>query len=76
MLQNSSRLTFFTNMLLSLQTRPLTITFFHVNKRHRIPKGQSKMDNPGKLATQITQDEEKQNTICVSITIRKQTQIT
>ena len=34
------------------------------------------MDNPEKLATQITQDEEKQNTICVSITIRKQTQIT
>jgi hypothetical protein len=34
------------------------------------------MDNPEKLATQITQDEEKQNTIFVSITIRKQTQIT
>jgi len=51
---NSFRLTFFTNMLLSLQTRPLTITFFHVNKRYRIPKGQSKMDNPEKLATQVT----------------------
>ena len=37
------------------------------NKRQRIPKGQSKMDNPEKLATQITEDEEKQqkhNTIC------------
>ena len=76
MLQNSSRLTFFTNMLLSLQTRPLTITFFHVNTRYRIPKGQSKMDNPEKLATQVTQVEEKQNTIYVSITMRKQTQIT
>ena len=31
------------------------------NKRQRIPKGQSKMDNPEKLATQGTQDEEKQN---------------
>ena len=27
----------------------------------RIPKGQSKMDNPEKLATQATQDEEKNN---------------
>jgi hypothetical protein len=27
----------------------------------RIPKGQSKMDNPEKLATYGTQDEEKQN---------------
>ena len=32
-----------------------------VNKRQRIPKGQSKMDNPNKLATLATQDEEKQN---------------
>ena len=31
------------------------------NKRKRIPKGQSKMDNPGKLAKQGTQDKEKQN---------------
>ena len=30
-------------------------------KRQRIPKGQSKMDNPKKLATYGTQDEEKQN---------------
>ena len=32
-----------------------------------MPKGQSKMDNPEKLATQCTQDEEKKNhhTICV-----------
>ena len=30
-----------------------------VNKRQRIPKGQSKMDNPEKLATQGTQDEDK-----------------
>ena len=31
-----------------------------INKRQRIPKGQSKMDNPEKLATQGTQDEEIQ----------------
>ena len=31
------------------------------NKCQRIPKGQSKKDNPEKLATQGTQDEEKQN---------------
>ena len=37
------------------------------NKRQRIPKGKSKMDNLEKLATQSTQDEEKQkhNIICV-----------
>ena len=29
------------------------------NKRQRIQKGQSKMDNPEKLATQGTQDDEK-----------------
>ena len=28
------------------------------NKRQIIPKGQSKMDNPEKLTTQVTQDEE------------------
>ena len=31
------------------------------NIRQRIPKGQSKMDNPEKLAAQGTQDEDKQN---------------
>ena len=31
------------------------------NKSQRIPKWQSKMDNSEKLATQGTQDEEKQN---------------
>ena len=31
------------------------------NKRQRIQKGQSKMDNPEILATEGTQDEEKQN---------------
>ena len=39
------------------------------NKRQRIPKGQSKMDNLENLATHGTQDEEKtnqkHNTICV-----------
>ena len=51
-----------------------------VNKRQRIPKGQSKMDNPENLATQGTQDEDKQNKnttqYVLDITIRKQTQIT
>jgi hypothetical protein len=31
------------------------------NKRLRKPKGQSKMDNPEKLATKRTQEEEKQD---------------
>ena len=34
-----------------------------LNKRQRIPKRQSKMVNPEKLATQGTRDEEKHNTI-------------
>ena len=39
-----------------------------INKRQRIPKGQSKTENPEKLATQGTQDKtnlQKHNTICV-----------
>ena len=51
-----------------------------INKRQRIPKGQSNMDNPEKLATYGTQDEEKQNKhttqYVLNTTIRKQTQIT
>ena len=43
-------------------------------------EGPSKMDNPEKLATQCTQDDEKQNTnatqYVLDTTIRKQTQIT
>ena len=35
--------------------------YLFLNKRKRIPKGQSKMYNPEKLATQGAQDEEKQN---------------
>ena len=36
----------------------MELTSIHyLNKRQRIPKGQSKMDNPQKLATQCTQDE-------------------
>ena len=50
------------------------------NKRQRIPKGQLKMDNLVKLARQGAEDtrqtnKQKPNTICVDITIRKQTQI-
>ena len=52
----------------------------YVNKHQRIPKGQSKMDNPGKLATLCTQDEEKQSKNTTQYvwdtTICKQTQIT
>ena len=38
---------------------------FVLNKRCRTPKGQYRIDNPEKLATYGTQDEEKYNTICV-----------
>ena len=38
----------------------------NIIKCQRIPMGQSKKDNPERLATQGTQDKEKQkNTICV-----------
>ena len=50
------------------------------NKRQRIQKGQSKMDNQEKLATQGTQDEEKQNKnttqYVLDTTIRQQAYIT
>ena len=50
-----------------------------VNKCQRIPKGQSQMDNPGKMTTLGTQDEEKQNKnttqYVLNTTIRKKTQI-
>ena len=36
-------------------------SLYDMHKRYRIPKGQSKMNNTEKLATQGTQDEEKQN---------------
>ena len=53
---------------------------YNLNKRQRIPKGQSNMDNPEKLALWGTQDEEKQdkNTTqyLLDTTTRKQTQIT
>jgi hypothetical protein len=31
--------------------KEITKAIFFLNKRYRIPKGQSKMDNPEKLAT-------------------------
>ena len=70
---------------------PLTSTHEHIkyikyhthadgNKRQRMPMGQSKMNNPEKLTTQVTQDEEtlSKNTTqyVLDTTIRKQTQIT
>ncbi len=49
------------------------------NKRQRIPKGQSNNDNPEKLATQGTQDKEKQNKdttqYVLDTTIHKQNEI-
>ena len=36
----------------------------NVNKRQKIQKGQSKIDNPKKLATWGKQDEDKEHTIC------------
>ena len=49
------------------------------NKRQIIPTGQYKKDNPEKLATYGTQDEENQNKSTTQYvfdsTVRKQTQI-
>ena len=39
----------------------VNINMYIINKRQRISKGQLKNDNPEKLATQGTQDEDKQN---------------
>ena len=54
---------------------------YFLNKRQRIPNGQSKMYNPEKLAAQGTQDEVKKqskNTTqdVLNTTVHKQTQIT
>ena len=53
---------------------------YFLNKRQRIPKGQSKIYNPEKLAAQGTQDDEKQNKTTtqyvLDTTMHKQTQIT
>jgi hypothetical protein len=59
-------------MVLQICIEANTVLF---NKRYRILKGQSKMDNLVKLATSGRQDEEKQNknTICTG---HKQTQQT
>ena len=50
------------------------------NKRQSIPKGQFKMENPEKLATQDTQDEnnkiETQPNVCWTPLYPKQTPIT
>ena len=55
------------------------VTKIYRNKRQRIAKGQSKIDNPEKLATQGTQNEDKQNEnttqYVLETTMRKQTQI-
>jgi hypothetical protein len=54
--------------------------YVHLYSVYRTPNGQSQMDNPEKLLTQGTQDEEIQNLnttqYMLDITIRKQTQIT
>ena len=51
-----------------------------VNKRQRLPKGQSEKDNPENLVTLGTQDEEKQkkNTTqyVLDTSLRKHTQLT
>ena len=63
-------------MPFSMSVRKAIIT----NKRYRILKGQSILDNPEKLATLGTQDKEKQNKnttqYVLYTTICKQTQIT
>ena len=45
----------------STKTDYIGYTRHRTNKRQRIPKGQSKIDNPEKLETQGTQDEETHN---------------
>ena len=51
----------------------------HINKRKRMPKGKSNIDNPEKLATQV-KDEEKQSKdttqLCVGHHYTQATQIT
>ena len=66
------------NQYLQYESCYIKSVISYLNKRLRIPKGKWKMDNPGKLATLGTQDEEKQNknTIqyALDATTRNQTQ--
>lgn len=59
---------------------PLDVKQQSINKRKRIPKGRSKMDNPAKLVTWDTQEEDKQSNnttqYVLNNTLRLQTQIT
>ena len=43
----------------------VTDKLYHTNKCQRIPKGQSKMENTEKLATQTKKKNPKHNTLCV-----------
>ena len=68
------------NTFLQLPVFPADMINVTINTRQRIPQEQSKMDNPDKLATQGTKDEDKQhkNTTeyVLDTTLRIQTQIT
>ena len=60
--------------LLSFVTQNfLYIVFRSINKHQRIPKEQSKMNNPEKLATQGTQDRENKDTPQYVLDITNQT---
>ena len=66
-LQGNTCLCLYILVWISYSRPPLYHWQYYINKRQRIPKGQSKKDNPEKMAKQGTQDEEKQkhNTICI-----------
>ena len=68
-----------TNIRLIQRDKQHSKNWKRLNKNQRIPEGQSNMNNPEKLATIDTQDEEKQNKNTTQYglhtTICKQTQI-
>jgi len=66
------------NALDSISTQYLKYSYnilCSLNKRWRIPKGQSKNDNLEKLATRRRQTKQKHSTLFLDTTICKQTQI-
>ena len=54
---------FYLSPYLNHTKKPCDVLRSKLNKRQRIPKWQSKMDNPEKLATLGAQDEEKKDKI-------------
>jgi translation initiation factor IF-2 len=74
---SKGNLTFVFSIAFKIQKKNVVLVYI-INKRLRIPKWQSKLDNPDKLATQVHTTKQNKNTThyMLGTTIRNHTQIT